>query len=293
MLRLYISLPLYLRGIHHYGEKQVNLFQAFLLGIIQGLTEFIPVSSTAHLLIGQKLLGLPASDSIFSFLVIIQMGTVFALLLFFWRDYWAITRAFFLKLLKKESGDEFHARLGWLIIIATIPALIVGYFLKDTVEAMFSNPGTQAGVRLLMTAGLLLSVEIYGRRERKLRTATWKDALIVGLFQILALFPGASRSGSTITGGMVRGFNRPSAANLAFLMSAPILLAAGAYESLQVIAMDGTKAFLPYLLIGFIAAAIVGWFSIKWLLGFLNKHSLYVFSAYCAVVGVCSLLFLR
>ena len=271
----------------------MNLFEAFLLGIIQGLTEFIPVSSTAHLLIGQKLLGIPSDDKTFSFLVIIQLGTVFALLLYFWKDYWAIIKAFVLSLSKQESDDEFHAQLGWLVIIATIPALIVGFFLKDIVETMFSNPGTQAGIRLLMSAGLLTSVELFGRRDRRLNTANWKDALIVGLFQILALFPGASRSGSTITGGMVRGFNRPSAANFAFLMSAPILLAAGAYESLQVIAMDGTRAFLPYLLVGFVAAAIVGWFSVKWLLGFLKEHSLYVFAAYCAIAGVSALLFLR
>ena len=116
------------------------------------------------------------------------------------------------------------------------------------------------------------------------------DALAVGLFQIIAIFPGASRSGSTIAGAIVRGFDRPSAARFAFLMSAPILLAAGAYETLRVIQADGTRDFLTYLAVGFVTAAIVGWFSIKWLLGFLQRHSLYVFSIYCAVVGVICLI---
>jgi undecaprenyl-diphosphatase len=150
---------------------------------------------------------------------------------------------------------------------------------------MFADPLLQAGIRLLMSAVLLGLVERFGRRTRKLESATWWDALAVGFFQVLALFPGASRSGTTIAGGMTRGLDRPSAARFAFLMSAPILLAAGAYESLKVIEMTGTRAFLPYLFTGFAAAAVVGWFSIKWLLGFLGKHSLYYFSAYCAIVG--------
>jgi undecaprenyl-diphosphatase len=133
---------------------------------------------------------------------------------------------------------------------------------------------------------MLTAVEYFDRRERNLDSATWTDALSVGLFQVLAIFPGASRSGSTIAGGMVRGFDRPAAARFAFLMSAPILLAAGAYESVKAIAMPGTLEYLPYLIIGFITAAVVGWFSIKWLITFLSKHSLYVFAIYCAILGV-------
>ena len=264
----------------------MSFFQAFILGIIQGLTEFIPVSSTAHLLIVSKILGLPSDEKTFSFSVIIQLGTVFALLIFFWRDIWQIIEAFFLGIKHKKPFENLHARMGWLVIVATIPALIAGFFLKDIVQNRFSDPFTQAGIRLLVTAGLLIAVEFLDRRERTLESATWQDALSVGLFQVLAIFPGASRSGSTIAGGMVRGFDRPSAARFAFLMSAPILLAAGAYESINVIEMPGTHAFLPYLITGFVTAAVVGWLSIKWLLAFISKHSLYIFAIYCAVVGV-------
>jgi undecaprenyl-diphosphatase len=268
----------------------MTIIHAILLGIIQGLTEFIPVSSTAHLLIGQKLLGIPEGDKIFSFNVIVQLGTVLALLVFFWKDYWHIIRAFFLGIWHKKPFETRDSLLGWLLIVATIPALIVGFLMKDVIETLFSDPLLQAGLRLLMTALLLSLVERFGRRTRKLESATWWDALAVGFFQVLSLFPGASRSGTTIAGGMVRGLDRPSAARFAFLMSAPILLAAGAYESLNVIAMTGTRAFLPFLFTGFAAAALVGWLSIKWLLGYLGKHSLYVFAIYCASVGALCLL---
>jgi undecaprenyl-diphosphatase len=211
---------------------------------------------------------------------------VCALLLFFWRDILGIAKAFLLGIWHRRPFESHDAQIGWLVLVATIPALIAGFLLKDIVENLFKEPVTQAGVRLLMSAGLLGAVEMFGRRERTLESATWLDALAVGLFQVLALFPGASRSGTTISGGMIRGFDRPSAARFAFLMSTPILLAAGMYEMISVIKMPGTLAFLPHLAIGFITAALVGWFAIKWLIDYLSKRSLYVFAVYCAVVGL-------
>ena len=264
----------------------MTLLHAFLLGIVQGLTEFIPVSSTAHLLIASNLLGLPSDAKTFSFNIIIQLGTVVALIAFFWKDIWQITLAFFLGLKHKNPFENLQARLGWLVIVATIPALIAGFILKNVVESMSEDPLASAGIRLLVTAVILIAVEYFDKRTRTLESATWVDALSVGLFQVLAIFPGASRSGSTIAGGMVRGFDRPSAARFAFLMSAPILLAAGLYESENVFAMNDTMAFLPYLITGFVSAAVVGWLTIKWLLTYLGKHSLYVFALYCAVLGI-------
>jgi undecaprenyl-diphosphatase len=269
----------------------MTFLQSFLLGIIQGLTEFIPVSSTAHLLIGQWLLGIPSDGRIFSFHVIIQLGTVLALLIFFWKEFWAIVRAFFLGIWTQKPFETHESLLGWLLIVATIPALVVGFLLKDVLDLMFSNPILLAGIRLLISAILLAVVEYFGRHERTLESASWMDAIAMGVFQIIAIFPGASRSGSTIAGAIIRGFDRPSAARLAFLMSAPILIAAGAYESLRLIHSNGATDFLPYLAVGFITAAVVGWASIKWLLGFLQRHSLYVFALYCAVVGLICLAF--
>ncbi len=259
----------------------MTVLQAFLLGIIQGLTEFIPVSSTAHLLIGQKLFGIPADDATFSFLVIVQLGTIVSLLAFYWKDLLSIARA---TLDFQRVTPE--RNLGLYIIVATIPALLAGYLLKDAVEALFKQPVLEASIRLFSAAILLTLAELLTRKNRLLSSMTWLDALIVGLFQIVAVFPGASRSGSTISGGMFRGFDRPSAARFAFLMSVPVLLAAGAYETLDVLKMPDLAEFLPLLAVGFITAAIVGWFAIKWLIDYLSQHSLYVFAAYCAIVGL-------
>lgn len=269
----------------------MTFINAFILGIVQGLTEFLPVSSTAHLLIGQAILGIPEGDKIFSFNVIIQLGTLLAMLLFFWKDLWNIVTAFFLGVWNKKPFETHDSLVGWLVIVATIPALIVGFLLKDVMEKLFSDPILIAAFRLLITAGLLGVAEYLGRRNRKLESASWMDAIVIGFFQILAIFPGASRSGSTIAGGLLRGFDRPSAARMAFLMSAPILTAAGAYEALNVIQMSGTRQFLPYLAVGFITAGVVGWFALQWLMKFLRDHSMYFFAGYCALVGLICLIF--
>jgi undecaprenyl-diphosphatase len=263
----------------------MTLIHAFMLGIIQGLTEFIPVSSTAHLLIGQRLLGIPADDAMFSFLVIVQLGTLVSLFAFYWKDLLSIARA---TLDFRRSTPE--RNLGIYIIVATIPALLAGYLLKDAVEGLFEQPMLQASIRLFSAAILLTLAEWLSKKNRALDSMTWLDALIVGLFQIIAVFPGASRSGTTISGGMFRGFDRPSAARFAFLMSVPVLLAAGGYEMLDVIKMPNLSEFLPLLAVGFVTAAIVGWFAIRWLIDYLSKRSLYVFAAYCTVVGtLCAL----
>jgi undecaprenyl-diphosphatase len=260
-------------------------FQSILLGILQGLTEFIPVSSTAHLLIAQKLLGIPGGNAMFSFLVIIQLGTLLSLMVFFWKDILQLIKAFFARPFSTQEN-----KLGWYIIIATIPALLAGYLLKSLVETIFNKPLLEAAIRLLITAVVLVLVEGLGKRNRSLEKMNWLDALIIGIAQIIAIFPGASRSGTTISAGMARGLDRPAAARFAFLMSIPVMLAAGGYQSLDVIKMSGIGAFLTTLVVGFVVAAVVGWFTVKWLLGYLSKHSLYLFALYCAVAGAVSLI---
>jgi undecaprenyl-diphosphatase len=256
-------------------------FDAFLLGVVQGLTEFIPISSTGHLLIAQQLLGIPASTATFAFLVLVQVGTLVSLIVYFWKDLLALVKAFFARPFSTQEN-----RLAWFIIIAAVPALLAGFLLKGAVEALFTVPLLEAGIRLLTAAALLAAAEYFGRKSRQLASMTWLDALIVGLFQILAVFPGASRSGSTISGGMLRGLDRPSAARFAFLLAVPVMLAAGAYESLDVLKLPNLGSFLPILAIGFVTAAVVGWFAIRWLLRYLSGHSLYVFTIYCTVVGL-------
>jgi undecaprenyl-diphosphatase len=265
----------------------MNMFHAFLLGIIQGLTEFIPVSSTAHLLIAQYFLRIPSDDAAFAFNVLVQLGTTVTLIIYFWKELLALVKAFFAKPFSTPEN-----KLAWHIIIATIPALLAGLLLKHFVEGLFKTPLVEAAIRLFAAAILMTLAEYVGKRTRQLESMTWLDALIVGLMQVIAVFPGASRSGTTISGGMFRGFDRPSAARFAFLMSVPIMLAASGYETLDMLKkVSDLGSFLPLLAVGFVTAVIVGWFAIRWLLGYLNRNSLYIFAGYCALVGVICVIF--
>lgn len=271
----------------------MTILNSILLGIIQGLTEFIPVSSTAHLLIGQRLLGLGNGHEFFIFNVLVQLGTLLALIIYYLADLWSIGRAWLLDvwngmvLRRQQIFKEPLARLGWYILLGTIPAVVAGVLLKHLVEALFRTQLLEALIRLLITAILLLTAEIFGRRNRKLTDLKWVDALWVGIAQVLAVFPGASRSGSTITGGMLRGFDRPAAARFAFLLSVPVMIAAGGYETLDLLRSEHVAStLLPSILIGIIVAAIVGYLSIRWLLGYLARRPLYIFVIYCSVVVV-------
>ena len=264
----------------------MNPIYAFLLGIIEGLTEFIPVSSTAHMLILQKMLNITSDDTVIAFLVLVQIGPLLALIIYFWKDLWILIKAF---IAKPFSSSE--NKLAWYIIIATIPALIFGYLLRDVVQSLLRNTLLEASIRLLITAVVLALAEWLGKRNRSLIKMTWQDALVVGFAQVLAVFPGASRSGTTISGGMERGLDRPSATRFAFLLSMPVMAAAAGYETLSVIKAHILYNLITPLTIGFIVAAIIGWFAIKWLLGYLNKHSLYIFAGYCAIVGTICLVF--
>ena len=228
----------------------MSLFDAMLLGIIQGLTEFVPISSTAHLLIGQTILNLPADEAMFSFLVLVQLGTLVSLVIYFWKDWIRLIKAFFARPFSNQEN-----RLAWYIGIATLPSLLAGLLLKENVEQLFQNPLFEASIRLLVAAILMGLAEWLGKRARKLDAMTGIDAIIIGMFQVLSIFPGASRSGTTISGGMLRGFDRPTAARFAFLMSLPVMLAAGMYEMIDVVHMPGIGTFLPYLGVGF----LVGW----------------------------------
>jgi undecaprenyl-diphosphatase len=259
----------------------VTIFHAFVLGVIQGLTEFIPVSSTAHLLVVEHFMDLdPNNDALFSFSVLIQLGTLVSVLIFFWPDLLRLLKAFFAKPFSTSEN-----KLAWYIILATVPALIFGFILKDVVELLFRDPRGGAVIRLFTTAVLLILSEWLTKKKRVLDSMTGLDALFIGIMQVIAVFPGASRSGTTISGGMFRGFDRPSAARFAFLMSIPVMLAAGGYEMLDVIQMPDLSEFLPVLAVGFVTAAIVGWFAIQWLIDYLSKRSLYVFATYCALAG--------
>lgn len=273
----------------------MTLIQAIILGIIEGLTEFIPVSSTAHLLITQTLLQIPANQASFIFSVVVQLGAIIALIIYFWRDLVEIVKTTLANLpnLRRFTEMPEEARLGWFIIFSSIPALAAGYLLKDLVEQLFQQPLQHASVRLMTAAVLLAGAERFGRKDRGLDQMTWIDSLVVGLFQILAVFPGASRSGSTMSGGMYLGFDRKSAARYAMLISIPVMLAAGLVESLDLVGLQGGSEALAPVVVGIITAGITGWLAIRWLLNYLQNHSLYVFSAYCFIASiVCAIFYL-
>jgi undecaprenyl-diphosphatase len=270
----------------------MTLFQALILGIVQGLTEFLPISSSAHLVLVPFFLGwdqtIPA-DQIFPFGVLVQWGTLLAVILYFWKDLWTILKAWFTAVLHRRPFENADARMGWFIILATIPAGLFGLLIKNQVEAAFNSPAA-TGLFLLVTAALLTAAELLGKSRRDLTGITWLDALIIGLFQAVAIFPGVSRSGATITGGMLRGLERASAARFSFIMSIPVMLAAGLLSMGDLTEVASLSSFLPALLAGLAAAAVFGFLSIKWLLNFLRTRRLIGFAVYCALLGIATLI---
>jgi undecaprenyl-diphosphatase len=270
----------------------MTIFQAIVLGIVQGLTEFLPISSSAHLVLVPDLLGweFPA-EAAFVFNVLVQVATLFAVIVYFWVDVVDILKSVFTGLLQGKPFADSKARLGWMIFLATIPAAVIGVFIKESVERVFDSPLATA-LFLLVTAGLLLVAEMIGKRQKNIleKEISWKDAIWIGLFQAVAIFPGVSRSGATITGGMLRGLQRPAAARFSFLMSIPVMLAAGFLVTLDLFKLPAFGALLPNFIPGFIASAITGYLSIRWLLNYLVHHSLVVFSIYCTVLSISVLL---
>ncbi len=264
----------------------MSILQSIILGIIQGLTEFLPVSSSAHLVLIPYLLkwNIPASQ-VFPFDVLVQLGTLAAVIIYFWPDLWQIIKEFVLGIVKGKPFAAFESRMGWYLILATIPAGVAGLFLKSKVEAAFSSPMVTA-LFLFLTAAFLFIAEKLGKRRKNLSQMNWLDSLIVGLFQAVSIFPGVSRSGSTISGGMLREYDRPTAARFSFLMSIPVMLAAGALSVKDLLDVPQLSSFLPVMAIGFVTAAVVGYFSIRWLLSFLQKRSLMAFAIYCAALAV-------
>ena len=264
----------------------MNIFQSILLGIVQGLTEFIPVSSTAHLILVPWLLQWTFDENVrFVFDVLLQLGTLAAVMVYFWKDLWGIARAVAADTLRGRPAASPEARLGWLIVVATIPALVIGLLFKRYVEALHHNPALVAGI-LLAAALILFGSERLGRRTRPLASLTWIDALIIGCSQALALLPGVSRSAATISGGLVRDLERPAAARFSFLMSVPVMLAAGLVAVKDLLALPNYLAYLPPLLIGTLAAAVVGFVSIHWLLGYLARKPMDVFGWYRVAAGI-------
>jgi undecaprenyl-diphosphatase len=264
----------------------MNLFQALILGVIQGATEFLPVSSSGHLVLVPWLLNWEEPGLTFD--AVVHWATALAVIIYFWREWLALIQAVF-QAIRQRSIANAKARLALLIIIGTVPAAVIGYALEDFFEQMFSRPPAAAAF-LLVTAAILSISEWLGRRELVLEQMTWLDALVIGLGQALAIFPGISRSGTTIAAGLSRGLKREPAARFSFLLATPVILGAGAFKLLDLLQAGDLTRQMPMLIVGFLGAGIVGFGCIYFLLRYLQRRSLYPFAIYCAVAGIACLI---
>ncbi len=264
----------------------MDIIQAILLGLVQGATEFIPVSSSGHLVLVPWLLGWESPSLVFA--TVVHWGTLAAVLAYFWRDWLGLVTAWLRGLFRWDWRDP-RAQLMWLIIVGSIPAVVVGCLWEGFFESLFGKP-VGVSLFLLVTAGLLVLSERVGGQTRKMSDLRWTDALAVGLAQAAAIAPGISRSGATLAAGLFRSLRRTDAARFSFLLATPVILGAGLVSLLELFSSPDPLTQVPGLLAGFLAAAISGYLCIWGLLRYLQRGRLYPFAVYCACAGLLGLL---
>jgi undecaprenyl-diphosphatase len=274
------------------------IWQAVVLGIVQGLTEFLPISSTAHLLLVQQFWFGRSEAELEKdpITVVIQLGTLFAVFVYYRDDIWHMLKSFLGDLRHGYwiSSRTHDGHLAKLIIVGNIPAGLVGLFLHHQLKETFYN-ATSIGIVAIVFATVMFISELWSKRFSAARTdVTLFDAIFIGVFQAFALMPGGSRSGCTITAGLFAGLARPAAARFSFLLSIPIMSAAGAkeiYDWVKKAQPDAIEKEITPLLVGTAVSAVVGYFAIAWLIGYLRRHSMNVFVVYRIVLGIVILLF--
>lgn len=269
----------------------MDLFQAIILGIIQGLTEFLPISSTAHLRIVPALVGW--NDPGAAFTAVIQFGTLVAVIIYFYREIVSITTAVGRGILIRKPLHNRDAQLGWMIAAGTVPIVVFGLLLKHEIETSFRSLYV-ISTSLIVLALFLMFAEYLTKRRithgvqlKSLESIGWKESILIGLAQAVALVPGSSRSGTTITGGLFAGLNRETAARFSFLLSLPSVFAAGVLEMMK----EREQLFSSdigaiNLIVATMVSGIVGYASIAFLLNYLKNHSTYLFIIYRIVIGI-------
>ncbi len=262
------------------------MVDAVILGIVEGLTEFLPISSTGHLTIAEQLLGLTVDDAgVTAFTAIIQMGAIAAVILYFWTDIVRLAVAWGRGIFRAQARENPDYRLGWCVIIGSIPIGIVGLLGKDLIAGPLRNLWVVAAA-LVLWSGIMIFAERVATQQRAEGGITVRDAIFVGVMQCFALIPGVSRSGATISAGLLRGFDRVSATRLSFFLSIPALTAAGCYEAVgEAPAIASSVGWLPTLVATFVSF-VVGYASIAWLLRFVSRHTIAGFCWYRIPLGL-------
>jgi undecaprenyl-diphosphatase len=280
----------------------ISYFDAVLLGLLQGLAELFPISSLGHTVLIPAVLHWPldrGSDAFLSFLVLTHLATALVLVGFFWRDWVKIVLGVLRSLREREIlKDDTYARLGWLIIVSTIPAGFLGLLFEESLQALFAS-ATVVAIALILNGALLYGVELLRRRnveegphdDGKLAALSWTQAILIGIAQCLALIPGFSRTGSAMTGGLLSGLSHENAGRYSFLLATPIILAAAVLKVPDVFAHGGQG--VGEALTGAACAAVSAFFSVRFLVKYFETQSLRPFAIYCAVAGVVALVLVR
>lgn len=248
---------------------------AILAGAVQGFTEFLPISSTGHLIIFENLFGISQEKFGLTFDASLHLGTLLAVVVFFYKDYMAIF--------------NFKNKLLTLLFIGTLPAVFFGYLLEEQISTTFRST-TVVAISLILFSLVILAAEKYGKKIKKMTNITFANALIIGMFQSIALIPGVSRSASTISGGLLLGFNREESARFAFLLSGPIIALAGTKKILEASTGGINSQDYAFFLTGIISSAIFGFLTIKYFIKYLGKFSLIPFIVYRILLGTALLL---
>jgi len=264
----------------------MSIFEAIIFGIIEGITEFLPISSTGHLTIAEKLFGFSINDpAITAFTAIIQTGAVLATVVFFRKDIARIIGAWFAGLFSAQKRKDSDYKFGWAIIIGSAPIGVIGLLFKDQIETTLRSLWFVA-IALLAWSAVMWLADRSAKQTRHEPDTTWRDTLTIGLVQCLALIPGISRSGATMSAGLFRGFDRVTVTKLSFFLSIPALLAAGALQAItEFDAIESGIGWGPTI-VATIVSFIVAYLAVAWLLKFVAKHSLAVFIWYRIVLGV-------
>lgn len=268
----------------------MTFLDALILGLLQGITEFLPISSSGHLVLGEALLGLNV-EALKSFDVAVHIGTLAAIIIYFWKDFVGLIMGFLslLRIVKKKKKYEEYQKLVGYIVIGTVPAVIVGLLFGDAIDYLFRNP-LYVGLFMIIVAEVFIIAEGVLKKYKEEVNVGLKQAVIIGLVQATALIPGVSRSGSTIAAGIFQGVSREKAARFSFLLAMPAILGAGLLTLVKDLKAGEFNVEAMPMIVGFIASVASGFAAVYFLMKFLKNHTLKVFSVYLFAIGLISVI---